>query len=100
MRLLEDFAPYFAEFGITAELGGESVQGIFERAYAESFGMATGSPSFWLPSGCVPTGTAAGTDLQLDATAAEALGVSAYWRVRSVEPDGTGITTLTLELAA
>lgn len=100
MRVLEDFAPYFAEFGITADLGGASVQGIFERAYAEAFGMATGSPTFWLPTAQVPTGTAAGSELQLTACDADALGVSAYWRVRSVEPDGTGLTTLTLELLA
>lgn len=100
MALLEDFAPYFAEFGVRAELGGEGVDGIFDRPYREPFGMASAGPTWTMPTALVPTGTAVGAEFVLDACIAEALGVATHWRVRSVEPDGTGVTALALELVA
>lgn len=98
MAVLEDFAPYFTEFGIRAELGGEGVDGIFDRPYREPFGMASAGPTWTMPTARVPTGTAAGTEFSFDADTAATLGAATHWRVRSVEPDGTGVSVLTLEL--
>lgn len=85
----EDLSPFFnaAELGVAATLDGAPVTGIFDNAYTEAFGMASRAPMFTLPSA-----SAAG------ATQASALVVdgSAY-RVTSVQPDGSGVTLLTLE---
>lgn len=89
MQLVENLAVYFAEFGVTATLDGASVRGIFDREYAQAFdGVSTTAPMFTLAT------TAAAT-----ATSASVLVVAGTsYRVRSVQPDGTGITLLILEL--
>lgn len=98
MALLEDFAPYFAEFGVRADLDGEAVDGIFDRPYGDPYGVATGSPMWQMPTAQVPTSTAVGAPFTLAPEVAAELGVSTHWRVRSIEPDGTGVTTIHLEL--
>lgn len=84
--MLEDFAAYFADFGVPATLNGVIVRGIFDNAYGESFSLvASSSPVFRLPSSIA---VATGQTLVIAATT---------YTVVGVEPDGTGLTVLRLE---
>lgn len=84
----EDLSPFFADFSVAATLDGGAVTGIFDNGYIESFGMASRNPSYMLPSADVGSATQ-GSTLVIS---------SATYRVTSVQPDGTGVTTLALEL--
>lgn len=89
MPFAEDLAPFFetAEFATAATLDGASVAGIFDNAYIDSLGLASRAPMFTLPTASASTATQASV-LILDGTS---------YRVTSVQPDGTGVTMLTLE---
>lgn len=85
----EDLSPFFntAELATAATLDGAAVAGIFDNAYAESFEMATRMPMFMLPTASAASATLASVLV---------IGGTSY-RVTSVQPDGTGVTTLMLE---
>lgn len=85
----EDLSPFFnaAEFGQAATLDGAAVTGIFDNAYTEAFGMASRAPMFTLQSSQAASATQASVLV---------VGATTY-RVTSVQPDGTGVTTLLLE---
>lgn len=87
MAFTESFAPFFADFGVDATLNGAAVRGIFDSAYGESFsGLVAGNgPVFRLAS---DAGHQSGQTLVVGAVT---------YTVTSVEPDGTGMTTLQLE---
>lgn len=75
-----------------ATLNGLTVTGIFSRTYAETFGMATTEPAFTMlepvpPQAAVTQGSQIVIGQQT-------------WRIRAVEPDGTGMLRLSLELAS
>jgi hypothetical protein len=86
----ESLAAYLGPFGQAATLDGRAVRVIFDNAYAETLGMATRMPQAQLPTADVAA-SGQGSTLVLASTT---------YRVRSHEPDGTGWSTLSLELAA
>lgn len=89
MAFAEPFDVYLADFGQDVTLNGAAVRVIFDNAYRELFdGVATRTPTAGLPTG------AAGSASQ---GALLVTGGRTY-RVTSVQPDGTGWTTLALEL--
>lgn len=73
----------------TGTLNGAAVSGVFRRSYAETLGMATTEPSFTMLA--TTPATMQGATLVIG---------SETWRVRTVEPDGTGMVRLGLEFAA
>ena len=85
----ENLDLFFTDFGVAATLDGAAVRGVFDRDYAQAFdGISTSAPQFV----CKTTSAAAATQaslLVLDGTT---------YRVRSVQPNGTGITRLLLEV--
>lgn len=85
----EDLSAYFsvAGFASAATLDGAAVTGIFDNAYTEAFGMASRAPMFTLPTASAASATQASVLV---------VGGTTY-RVTSVQPDGTGVTTLLLE---
>lgn len=87
----EDLVPFFDvdDFAIAATLGGVAVFGIFDAAYIEPLGnlVEGNSPVFTLPTASA-AGATHGTTLVIGA---------ATYKVRGIEPDGTGITLLRLE---
>lgn len=89
MPFAEALSPFFnvAEFASLATLDGAAVQGIFDNAYTEAFGMASRAPMFTLPTASAASATQASV-LVVDGTT---------YRVTSVQPDGTGVTVLMLE---
>lgn len=85
----EDLSPFFnaAELATAATLDGAAVTGIFDNAYTEVFGMASRAPMFMLPTASASSATQASVLVTGGVT----------YRVTSVQPDGTGVTTLMLE---
>lgn len=89
MAYAEDLSPFFDPEmdGDTATLDGASVNGIYQNGFAEAFGMAGHDARFTLPE------AATGTTNQASVLVVRGL----TYRVRSVQPDGTGVCTLLLE---
>lgn len=90
MAFLEDLTPFFstAEFADLANIGGAEVRVIFEAPFADPFGPAvdTTQPQCWAPTASVQhahQGTAV------------VIGAAAY-TVERIEPNGTGISRITL----
>lgn len=77
-----------AEHAVSATLDGVAVAGIFDNEYVDALGMATRQPRFTLKSSAAAAATQASVLVVEGAT----------YRVRAVEPDGTGVTALRLEL--
>jgi len=88
MAFVEDHTAYFADFGVVATLAGVTVRGIFDNAYVDSFGVATRQPRFALSTAAAGSATQGATLV---------IGAATY-RVTAVQPDGTGMTELALEL--
>lgn len=93
--LTDDLTPFFStdEFAQAGTLAGAAVVGIFEAAYAAGnvgLGMASTQPVFTLPTSSVQ-GDPVGAPLQTG---------GATFVVAAHEPDGTGISRLTLEATA
>lgn len=100
MPFVEHFDVFFdtADFALTAyyaPIGSSDppvlVVGIFDRAYAEPIaGIAEDSgPVFSCATAAIPN-AAHGDELVINGTT---------YTVRGVQPDGTGVTTLALEVA-
>jgi hypothetical protein len=84
-----DFAAMTQDFGTSATLGGSTVRGILDESPIDSFGVVGGnSPRFTVKTSDLPTDPRAVT-----------LTVGArVFAVRDWFNDGTGISTLQLEL--
>lgn len=86
--------PFFdpRHFAQAVVLGGVTMQGIFEDAYAVAevgvLGMGTTSPTVLLPSASVPDGVV-GMPVQVGGK---------HFTVENSESDGTGCTLLILEV--
>lgn len=96
MGLVEDFTVFFndAEFARVALLGGVEVRGVFDRPYAEAqmgayTAVATARATYTLPT--AQALGALGKSLVIDDIGS--------FVVAEVQPDGTGITALMLEVA-
>lgn len=88
--LVEDLSVFFAtaDFAVAATLDGVGVQGLFDNAYLQAFdGIATSGTTFTLP-----TAHAAGAN-----SASVLVVAGTTYRVRSVQPDGSGVSVLLLE---
>jgi len=88
VAFVESLSPFFADFATAATLDGGAVTVIFDNGYVEAYGLASRNPQAMLPSADVGSAVQ-GSTLVIG---------SATYRVTSVQPDGTGVTTLTLEL--
>lgn len=91
---VEDHAAFFADFGVPATLGGTAVVGVFDNAYqaggAGQWGIATTQPHLTLATAQVPT----------NPVGQAVVVAGGSYVVVTHEPDGTGISVLTLEAAA
>lgn len=93
MAFAENLAPYFntAEFADSATLDGTSVNGIFDGEYTDPLDVESSGPVFTLP-------TASSSSAAHGQTLVIATGHGAgTYKVRGVQPDGTGVTVLKLE---
>lgn len=108
--MVEDLAPFFADWGEDASLAGTPVRLIFGSPYtvlpggmAGMGGMSSAGPRALLASASVPLEVTQGTEdalLELPEAATRRPGEPAAYRVTEILPDGTGLTTLLLRAAA
>ena len=89
MALVENFAAFMPDFGVDVTIGAETVRGIFDNGYAESFGVAGSDPHVLVSAAEVAT-AALGDPVTIGA---------ANYAIVGIEPDGTGMTRLKLETA-
>lgn len=85
----EDTTAFFADFSVPATLGAATFAVIFDASYIDALGISTNQPAAVCKSADVAACTQ-GTPITINGTA---------YTVREVKPDGTGLTTLLLELA-
>lgn len=90
MAFTENFAPFFADFGIDATVGGAAVVGIFDRQYLTEMGFVAGSSPVLLCISAEVSSAGEGTAVTIGA---------ASYTVTVPEPDGTGLTLLRLQEA-
>lgn len=90
MPFVEDMSAFFntAEFATPATIGGVAVDVIFEQPFADPFGAVVDAaqPQCWAPSASVQAAR--------QGTAVVVGGVS--YQVERIEPDGTGVSRITL----
>lgn len=91
MDLAADMSVFFSDFGVAATLDGGAVRGIFDSEYMQAFGGMAGNATAFKLATASTTGVTTASLLVVGA---------ATYRVRSVQPDGTGVTTLLLERQA
>ena len=88
MAFAEDLAPFFTDFAVPCAVNGVQVRAIFERPYADPFGGQVDATS---PTLLAPSADLAGVErdslITVDGQA---------YRVTTAQPDGTGLTLLTL----
>jgi hypothetical protein len=92
MPMTEDLTVFFnvAEHATAATLSGAAVTGIYDNAYDDAFGaIGMTGPAFVMASASVGAATI-GSTLVVSGTS---------YRVRSIQPDGTGVSRLLLEIA-
>lgn len=83
----EDLTAFFVDFGVDATLGDLAVRCIFDAAYVDPLGVESSGPVATLPTADAANAVH-GQTLIIAGTS---------YKVRGVEPDGTGITLLRLE---
>ncbi|HYC00349.1 MAG TPA: hypothetical protein VEC57_14525 [Candidatus Limnocylindrales bacterium] len=93
MPMTEDFTAFFDadEFATEATLDGVSVVGNYDAPFVDLSGIASRDPQFTLPHSAAPS-------VARNSVLVIAAGPGAgTWRVRTPEPDGTGLVVLPLE---
>jgi len=83
----ENHAAFFTDFGVDATLNAVAVRVIFDAAYVDPLGVESSGPVATLPTADAAT-AAHGQTLIVSGTT---------YKIRGIEPDGTGITLLRLE---
>jgi len=93
--LQADIAVMFndGEFADAGTLAGLPVSVIFDRAYTDGQGIASGAPVVQIPSSSVPSNV-----VGLPLVISTGVGAGSY-TVHAHEPDGTGLSTLELRKA-
>lgn len=85
----ENLDAFFNEFAIAAIWQGNSVKVIFDKAYAEQFGLAGNNPVINAPESAF-VGIARSQAIVVNST---------NYTVQSFEPDGTGLILIQLQKA-
>ena len=80
---------FISDFAVPATVGGVAIHAIFDAAYVDPLGMAGNQPQMIVATDDLPA-VAVGQAATVNAIA---------YTVTSIEPDGTGITTLQLRRA-
>jgi hypothetical protein len=94
MPMTEDLSVFFDadEHGTEGVLDGVPVVGTFDAPFADLSGIASRDPQFTLAHSAAPS-------VARNSVLVIAAGPGAgTWRVRTPEPDGTGLVVLPLEL--
>ena len=84
----EDASLFMTDFAVVARIGGNDVAGILSQGYIESGLVESSAPVFTCASVDI-AGVKHGDTVTTD---------SDNYKIRGIKPDGTGMTTLILEL--
>lgn len=87
----ELYSVYFSDFAVPVTVAGAATKGIFDKQYQQSFGIVAGDNPVLVVETSKAVDAVEGDEVVID---------SVTYTVASVEPDGTGITILQLELAS
>ena len=88
MAFAETLSAYFADFGVSATVGGVAVTGIFDNAFGDVLGIVAGtSPSLQIVSSAAPSAAVGDTVV---------VGGTSY-TIAELQPDGTGLMRLALK---
>ena len=89
MAFTEDTSVFFVDFGEACAVNGVACVGIFDKAYAEQFGIVSGNvPILRIKDGALGSAVEGSTVVICSTT----------YSITGIEPDGTGMTVLRLEL--
>jgi hypothetical protein len=92
--MLEDRSVFFADWGEDAVLDGEPVRVLYGAPAAIGLGMSTDKPRALIDADSIPPRTTDPDTEPVLEFVCEQPGRPQRWRVRSIEPDGTGMATL------
>jgi hypothetical protein len=87
--LAEDLDAFLVDFGVACTIGGAAATGIFDKQYVEAYGMVAGNQPVLLVKDAAAASVVEGTAVVINAVT---------YSVAGMEPDGTGMTLLRLEL--
>ncbi len=90
---VENFAPFFQDFGITCTVAGVQKRAIFDN------GLRLGSAGLAGVASTGPTLTIPTSELSADPVGQAVVANSVNYLVAAHEPDGTGLSLLLLERA-
>ena len=91
MDLVADLDALFADFGIDAVVDGVTVRALFDNGSVDAFGIVAGTAPILLTASAGISSAAVG-----DAVTAN----SVAYTITDIQPDGTGMSRLLLDLAA
>ena len=87
MSFVEDLAPYYADFSVSANVGGVIVRGIFDNGFGNAFGVVAGSSPVLITQAAELPAVAVDQAVIINSTT---------YTVADIEPDGTGMVLLRL----
>jgi hypothetical protein len=90
VAFVEDFAPFFADFGVNVTLGSATFKGIFDADHIAALGGVI--------DGQQPQVVCRSSDVAAAAFGGAITVNATSYTVRGIAPDGTGLTLLTLEV--
>lgn len=90
MSFVETTAPFFADMGQSATVGGSAMMGIFDDDYQGSLGFVDGTQPSLLVASAGLSGVTVGTAVTVN---------SASYTVTSLRPEGAAMTRLMLQEA-
>lgn len=94
--MLEDRSVFFADWGEDAVLDGEPVRVIYGAPGTTMLGMSADKPRALIDADTIPPRRTSPDAEPVLEFVCERPGRLQRWRVRSTEPDGTGMATLIL----
>lgn len=87
----ENLSTFFADFGVDATLGGQTVRGVFDNNYTDAGALGA--------YGTQPVFTCATASLAAVAVGDAATVQAVGYTIVGIEPDGTGVSLVRLERA-
>ncbi len=89
MALVETMDAFLVDFGVPCTIGGVAHFGIFDKQYVEAYGIVAGNQPVLLVKDAAVASASEGTAVVINAVT---------YSIAGMEPDGTGMTLVRLEL--
>jgi hypothetical protein len=86
--MVEDLSAFFVDHAASATWEAATIRGIFDRTYAEAFGIIGGNSPRFICAASDVAGAATGDEITIAET---------VYTIAEIQPDGTGLVQLILE---